>query len=122
MKSSLRLRLFTLLAATIACAGLPGCLAVHQTDTTISGTKIPPATFAQIEPGKSKEFVVGLLGEPSVKVKMDGGGELWKWRYSETHKDNSGLIFVFMSKNETKVEKTCCVEFTEGVVTKVWSE
>jgi outer membrane protein assembly factor BamE (lipoprotein component of BamABCDE complex) len=122
MKSSLSLRFFTLLAATIACAGLPGCLVVHQTDTTISGTKISPATFAQIEPGKSMAFVVGLLGEPSIKVKMDGGGELWKWRYSETRKDNSGLIFVFISKDETKTEKTCCVEFTEGVVTKVWSE
>ena len=122
MKSSFRLRLFALLAATIACAGLPGCLVVHQSDTTISGTKIPAATFAQIEPGKSKAFVVGLLGEPSIKVKMDGGGELWKWRYSETHKDNSGFIFVFMNKDETKMEKTCCVEFTEDVVTKVWSE
>jgi outer membrane protein assembly factor BamE (lipoprotein component of BamABCDE complex) len=122
MKPTLRLGLCTLLVATIACAGLPGCLVVRDNGTTISGTKIPPATFAQIEPGKSKAFVAGLLGEPSIKVKMDGGGELWKWRYSETHKDSSGLIFVFMSKNETKMEKTCCVEFTEDVVTKVWSE
>jgi outer membrane protein assembly factor BamE (lipoprotein component of BamABCDE complex) len=122
MKSFLRLRLLMLLAATIACAGLPGCLAVRDNSTTISGTKILPATFAQIEPGKSKEFVLGLLGEPSIKVKKDDGVELWKWRYSETHKNNSGFIFVFISKDETKVEKTCCVEFTEGVVTKVWSE
>lgn len=122
MKPTPRLLRCILLAATMACAGLPGCLVVRDNGTVTSGTKIAPATFAQIEPGKPKAFVVGLLGEPSVKVKMDGGGELWKWCYSETHKDNSGLIFVFISKNETKMEKTCCVEFTADVVTKAWSE
>lgn len=122
MKATLRLHLLPLAVAAVACAGTPGCLVVRQNETTISGTKIAPAAFAQVEPGKSKAFVVGLLGEPSVKVKRDSGGELWKWRYSETHQDNSGLIFVFMNRSQTKVESTCCVEFTEDVVTKVWTE
>jgi outer membrane protein assembly factor BamE (lipoprotein component of BamABCDE complex) len=122
MKASLRLRCGALLAATIVCAGLPACLVVHDNATTVSGQKISPDTFAQVVPGKSQAFVLGLLGEPSAKVKLDGGGERWKWRYSETKKTSSGFIFVFINKDETRFEKTCCVEFADGVVTRAWSE
>ncbi len=122
MKSILRLRRGATLAALLACAAFSACVVVHDNTTTASGTKVAPDAFAQIGPGKSQAFVAGLLGEPSTKVKTDGGGERWKWRYVETKKTTSGFIFVFMNKEETKVEQTYCVEFADGVVTRTWKE
>ncbi len=110
------------LAALFACAGLTGCVVVSSHTTTTSGHKIDADTFAQIEPGKSKEFVISLLGQPSEKSRKDDESDIWRWRYSENQHSASGFIVLFASNTDNRTQQTRCVEFKNGVVTRVWTE
>lgn len=111
-----------ILATTLVGAGLAGCVAVADNHTTTTGHQIDPAAFAQVEPGKSKEFVVGLLGEPSEKVNNDDGTETWRWRYTEERRSMSGFIVLFAATNENRTVQTRFVQFKGGLVTRAWTE
>jgi len=110
------------LAAVIACAGLAGCVVMTGKDATTNGRKIDDATFAQVVPGKTKDFVEGLLGEPSERIPREDGTVQWRWRYSERHDSNTGFIFLFASHNSTTVTQVRFVEFKDGVVTRDGTE
>jgi outer membrane protein assembly factor BamE (lipoprotein component of BamABCDE complex) len=121
VKSPRCLRLVALLAAVVIAGGLPGCVIMHTTSTAISGKNIAPNVFAQIVPGKSKAFVVGMLGEPTERIKEDADSDLWKWRYSEKHETTNAFIFFPLHQNNS-VEQTHFVEFKDGVVVRAWAE
>lgn len=110
------------LAAVLVCVGFSGCVVVSDNHNTTTGQKIDASTFAQIEPGKSKEFVVNLLGEPSEKYTNDDGTERWTWRYSETHRSTSGFIVLFASTSDNTIRQTRNVQFKGGYVTRTWSD
>lgn len=110
------------LSALLACTGLTGCVVMSDNHTTTSGHKIDASVFAQVEPGKSKEFVVNLLGEPSEKYNNDDGTERWTWRYSETHRSASGFIVLFASSSDTTTKQARNVQFKGGVVTRAWTD
>ncbi len=112
----------TLLAALIAGSALSGCVVDAHDSTTVSGQDISPATFAQIQSGQAPDFVANLLGQPMEKTATDGGSEIWRWHYTETHKNNNSVIFVVSSHDEKTVSKTHCVQFKDGAVVRAWIE
>ncbi len=113
---------FLMLATVIVCAGLAGCVVMNGKDTTTSGRKIDDATFAQVVPGKTKDFVEALLGEPSEKKTKEDGTVQWRWRYSERHDSNTGFIVLFASHSSSTMTQNRYVEFKDGVVTREWTE
>jgi hypothetical protein len=129
---------FTLwLAAFLLGAGLPGCVAVSTNDSQVkaeistepeaadktdSGPSALRARFKQVEPGQSKDFILGLLGEPKEKIPEDGGAELWKYPYREGHGSFDSFIFLYANAQTTTLEKNHYIEFKDSVVTKTWNE
>ncbi len=110
------------MAAAIACVSLAGCVIVTDSNTTTSGRKIDASVFDQVELGKSKDFVLNLLGEPSEKRKLDNGAEQWTWRYTVRHESSGGFIVLLASHTSNTTTQTHIVEFKDGVVTRVATE
>ncbi len=119
---SAALRRVLVLAAALACASLTGCVIVTNSDTTTTGRKIDASVFDQVQLGKSKDFVVNLLGEPTEKRMLDGGVEQWRWRYTERHESDGAFIVLFASHKADTSTQTRVVEFKDGVVTRVTTE
>jgi outer membrane protein assembly factor BamE (lipoprotein component of BamABCDE complex) len=119
-------RCFRILSLSSICLlgfGLTGCIATSTSDTKISGKAIPDDVFVQIQPGKAKDFVTSLLGEPSKKITGDNGSEVWKWDYSETKMSEHSFIILFAGVNKTTTSQITVVEFDkDGKVTKASRE
>ncbi len=110
-----------LLATAIALAPfLSGCLIGSHSRTELVGRHVPAATLAQIQPGCTKEFVLALAGEPTVRTTVDPRTELWKWSGVERVDSRGHVIFLISSENRTETERTTFVEFRDGVVTRAW--
>jgi outer membrane protein assembly factor BamE (lipoprotein component of BamABCDE complex) len=99
---------------------LGGCLVSSSSKSKVSGNFVPPATFDQIEPGKTTAaWVKATLGEPSSRDTADGA-EVWKYNYTE-EKDSSGAIFLLFAGSDKKEHQHIAyVEIKDGVVTKKW--
>ena len=97
-----------------------GCLITHESETTHKGTSVAPATFAQIQPGKTTiGWVQATLGEPSSRTNTDGD-IVWKYIYTE-HTDSSGAIFlIFGGSTSNEKSETTFIEFKDGIVTNKW--
>jgi len=122
MKFLRRKRLFIWLAAIIAVAGLTGCLSTNESFSDTAGANPRRLEFDGIKTGQSKDFILGLLGEPKEKITEDDGGELWRWPYLDRNTATNGFIFLYLNSNQTTVEKNRYVEFKNGIVAKTWSE
>jgi outer membrane protein assembly factor BamE (lipoprotein component of BamABCDE complex) len=119
---SMTLRLPVFIAALAVAALAPSCLIGSSSHTKVSGRDFGPDTLNQVQPGKSKSYVIALLGDPTDKIQVDGGTDIWKWRYTE-HRDSSGsVIFLVSSDSETETRHTTYVEFNNGAVVKAWRD
>lgn len=104
-----------------AAAALPGCLISSQSHETQSGTYVSEATFNQIQPGvTTRQWVLGTLGEPSLKTTLESGEELWKWSYCKTKQSSGSLLFVFGGSSTSSTLGAAYVQFKDGLVTKSW--
>ncbi len=115
-------RKILLLAAVLPIAALSGCLIGGHSKTEVTGTKVGAETIAQIQPGKSKTYVLALLGEPTVKLDVGNNNELWKWSYTEHRTSSGSLLFIFGSTSEKESTSICYVEFTHEIVTRAWRD
>jgi len=123
MKSLRCFHILTLCATCLLGLGLAGCIATNNTNTRTTGKIIPDDVFAQIQPGKTKDFVISVLSQPSQKITEEGGSEVWKWNYTEAKMSEKSFIVLFESTNSTTSKQTTVVEFNrDGVVTKVSRE
>jgi outer membrane protein assembly factor BamE (lipoprotein component of BamABCDE complex) len=122
MKFSRYFRLLPLVTASLLVLGLAGCIATNSSNTNIAGKAVSADVFDQIQPGKTKDFVVGLLGEPSKKITEDNGSEVWRWNCIETKITERTFIILFVAVDRTNTTQTTAVEFKDGVVTKAWRE
>lgn len=109
-------------AAALAGGLLAACIVNVDSHRERSGRYVSSATLAQVEPGRSQDYVVALLGEPNTRTKIDGGTEIWKWTYTETKRSEGSLIFVFSGDETERIEGATYVEFENGVVRKTWQD
>jgi len=108
-------------ALALAAAALPGCLINSSNNEHYSGTYVSEATFNRIEPGTTtKQWVLGTLGEPSVKTNLEDGSELWKWQYSKTKQSSGSVLFIFGGSSSSETGGAAYVQMRDGIVTKAW--
>jgi outer membrane protein assembly factor BamE (lipoprotein component of BamABCDE complex) len=119
---SLLLRLSTVLAAVALVPLCQGCLIGSSNRTQVTGRDFGPETLSQIQPGKNKEYVIALLGEPTDKSHLDDGTDIWKWRYTESRNSSGSVIFLVASDSKTETSRTTYVEFFDGRVVKAWRD
>ncbi|RMH04728.1 MAG: outer membrane protein assembly factor BamE [Planctomycetota bacterium] len=101
----------------------PACVIAADSSSSISGTYVSQTTLDQIEPGKDREYVRALLGEPDITTRLDDGSEIWKWHYVEKKRSHGHLIFVFDSDSNREIRHTAFVEFgPDGKVVKAWRD
>ena len=113
-----KLVLPTLLLAAL----LPGCLITSNGNTSHSGQHISGETFDQVQQGTSVGFVLATFGEPTSRTKLEDGGEIWRWRYTETRSSSGTVILLLSSSNRTEKQHNTFVEFRDGVVVKTWRD
>jgi outer membrane protein assembly factor BamE (lipoprotein component of BamABCDE complex) len=108
------------IAAILPLLTMTGCLISSTSNVTHTGVSVSDASWAQIVPGKSADFVTAVLGEPTSKQKLDDGTEIWKWTYTE-RTDSSGAVFLIFGGTSTQENShTAFVELKDGVVTNHW--
>jgi outer membrane protein assembly factor BamE (lipoprotein component of BamABCDE complex) len=116
------LRIILLFTASMLGLGLAGCIATNSSNTNIAGRTVSDDVFTQIQPGKSRDFVLSLLGEPTKKIAEENGSEIWEWNYVETKITERTFIILFVAVDRTNTTQMTTVEFKDGVVTKAWRE
>lgn len=110
------------LAAVTLCLALAGCIVHVGSRTERTGRYVGVETLAQVQPGKSRDYALALLGEPSSKTAVEGGTEIWKWEYTESKSRESGVLLVFHGNDRSASEGAVYVELKDGVVVKAWRD
>jgi outer membrane protein assembly factor BamE (lipoprotein component of BamABCDE complex) len=114
-------RTLVVCALISSAATLPGCLISSHSDESLSGTYVSEPTFNRIEPGvTTRQWVLGSLGEPTLKTKLEDGGELWKWQYSKTKQSSGAVLFLFGGSSKSSTTGAAYVQFKDDVVTRSW--
>ena len=101
---------------------LSGCIVSSNGRSSQSGQYVSPKTFEQIEVGKSKDFVLAVLGPPTSRSSLEDGEEVWRWRYTETRDSSRQILFLLNTSNKDEVEHNTFVAFKDGVVTNSWRD
>jgi len=122
MKFNQGFRIAAFFAASLLGLSLGGCFATNSTNTNIAGKAIPDEVFAQIQPGKTKDFVIDLLGNPTLKTTEDNGREVWRWNYDETKTAEKTFMIFYVAVDRTHTIQTEAVAFKDGVVVRTWRE
>jgi outer membrane protein assembly factor BamE (lipoprotein component of BamABCDE complex) len=108
--------------ASLVALELGSCVINTGSHREISGRYIGDQTFEQISPGKNKEFVLAVLGEPSSKTPLSDGTEIWKWVYKQKNKSSGSFLFVFNGDSTTETETATFVQFKNEVVSQSWRD
>src|SRR5262245_11562636 len=111
-----------LLAFLVLACSLPGCVIDSSSRSENSGKHVGPETLEQLQPGRSQEFVLGLLGDPTTRSSAGEKTEIWKWEYRRREHHDGSLIFVLDSHKTTEVRSTTYVLFEEGKLAKAWQD
>jgi outer membrane protein assembly factor BamE (lipoprotein component of BamABCDE complex) len=98
------------------------CIINTGSHTKRTGSYISQQTFEQVAPGKKKEFVVAVLGEPSTKTTLSDGTEIWKWMFRQKETRSGTVLFVFSGDDTTETETSTYVLFKDDVVTQAWRD
>jgi len=114
-------RLPLLVAVVLPCF-LASCIIHARSSSDRSGHYVGEQTLAQIEAGRSQDYVLGLLGEPTSRTSVEGGIEIWKWAYSESKTSRSGVFLIFSGRTTTSSQGAVYVEFKDSVVVKSWRD
>jgi len=109
-------------ALSLVAFGLCGCIINTGSHSEQSGKYVSQQSFEQISPGKSKEFVLAVLGEPTSKTPLSDGTEIWKWRYRQTKKSSGSVLFVFNGDTTTETDTATYVVFKGDVVSQTWRD
>lgn len=111
------------IVAVLASTLLPACFVIHaDSHLRTTGRAVSAETLSRIEPGRDREFVLALIGEPTSRTALEGGVEIWKWVYEEKRTRSSGLLLVVDSDETTERTGTTYVELRDGVVVKAWQD
>lgn len=113
-----------LVLCLLGALSLSGCIE-GRADVTY-GPKGPPAghsTLKQIKTGQtSKEWLLGVLGEPSTQAHTPEGIEVLTYEYTKKV-DSDVEVFLFLDMKDKREERTVYVfELENGIVTNYWKE
>jgi outer membrane protein assembly factor BamE (lipoprotein component of BamABCDE complex) len=108
----------------LAFVAMSGCISSHS-DVTYGpeGPAVRAGTFHQVKVGQtSREWLLGVFGEPTRTAKTPDGAEVMTYVYSK--KVSSNFSFSpFLDLDGTKEHRTTYYfELRDGVVSKCWSE
>jgi outer membrane protein assembly factor BamE (lipoprotein component of BamABCDE complex) len=109
-------------AAVLIALGTASCVINTGSHSDTSGKFIGQQTLDQITPGKSKDFVLAVLGEPTTRTPLSDGTEIWKWIYRQKQKKSGSLLFMFNQDTCTEVESQTFVQFKDEVVNQAWRD
>lgn len=121
-----------------ACAAgmlfLSGCLINGSSQENLTGIRISQSSLSQIEVGTTtSEWVEAAFGHPTsrqVVTRNDAVNkdvpqhmvEIWRYEWSRSV-SSSGEVFLLLSSYNSKVDSTTVfLEFTDGIVTRYWTE
>jgi len=112
----------TLLGCLLLCACLSACVIDTSSRSEHTGRQVGPQTLEQLQPGRTQEFVLALLGDPTTRSSAGGGTEVWKWEYTCREHHSGSLIFVIDSDKTTEVRRTTYALFEGGQIVKAWQD
>lgn len=115
-------RILSLALAILASTTQSSCILNANSRTKVTGRYVSAETLRQIEPGKTQEYVIALLGDPTTRTKLADGVEIWKWQYTENRSSSGSFIFVFDSSESRETTNATYVEFKDVLVTKAWRD
>ncbi len=115
------MRIITVLLSMVLMMGSSGCLFGGHSKVHREGNYVAATTLGQIQPGKTdRAWVQAVIGEPTERVIVQPGHEIWKYAYSET-KDSSGYVFLIFGASDKKVtDSNVFIEFEGQIVTRTW--
>jgi len=111
-----------LLGVLVLACCLPGCVIDTSSRSENSGRRVGRETLEQLQPGRSQEFVLALLGDPNTRSSAGEKTEIWKWEYRSREHHDGSLIFVLDSHKTTEVRSTTYVLFEDGKLAKAWQD
>lgn len=118
----MRTKLIPILAAALLLF-LPSCLFGSEKNSKHTGNYVSQETLNKIEAGAEREYVLGLIGEPTTKVNLADGGQIWKWQYKIVSTSKGWVVFILSKESTETSSGTAYVEFDpDGKVTKTWRE
>jgi outer membrane protein assembly factor BamE (lipoprotein component of BamABCDE complex) len=109
-------------ASLLLCACLAGCIIDTTSRSERSGRQIGRETLEQVQPGRTQEFVLALLGDPTSRSSAGDKTEVWKWEYRCREHRSGSLIFVIDSDKTTEVRSTTYVLFEDAKVSRAWQD
>ncbi|MFQ5504960.1 MAG: outer membrane protein assembly factor BamE [Planctomycetota bacterium] len=102
---------------------LASCLIDSSSTTNVDGRYVSDETLSRIEPGRSKDFVLALLGPASEIVDAEQeGSEIWRYSYRRETRRSGGFIFLFSTSKRVESSGTVYVEFKDGKVVESWRD
>lgn len=112
----------TCVAPLLLCACLSACVIDTSSRSEHTGREIGPETLEQLQPGRTQEFVLALLGDPTTRSSAGDKTEVWKWEYTRREHRSGSLIFVIDSDNTSEIRRTTYALFEDGKLVKSWQD
>jgi outer membrane protein assembly factor BamE (lipoprotein component of BamABCDE complex) len=109
----------------LACAStLAGCVIVNaDSHTRYEGRYVSDETLARIQPGASQEYVIALIGEPSLRTDLSDGSSIWKWAYSKKVTSQNHVLLLFSGDSSKESQGAVYVDFgPDHLVRRNWRD
>jgi outer membrane protein assembly factor BamE (lipoprotein component of BamABCDE complex) len=111
-----------ILGCLLLCPLLGSCIIDSTSRSEHSGRHIGRETLEQLQPGRTQEFVLALLGDPATRSGAGDKLEVWTWVYSTREQRSGSLIFVLDSDTSSEVRSTTYALFEDGKLVKAWQD
>jgi len=114
----------TILLCAVFGFALTGCIS-GRSDVRYGpkGPAVGTETLRQIQVGStSKEWVLGMLGEPTSQTQTPEGTEILRYVYTKMV-DSDFSAFLLLNFDDKREDRTVLYfEITDGIVTRYWRE
>ncbi len=119
----MKLHIASFFALALAGFFVSGCVVARSTSIEESGRKIGESTLSQLENQvTTQDWVRAVLGEPTKRESVSEATEVWVYEYTLKKEKSTGVIVLLSSKDEKVESQSVYLEFTDGILTKHWTE
>lgn len=111
----------------LAVVPLAGCVVSGSRTITVEGRRVGVFSLEQIEIGETNvEWVQAAFGDPTSRESWTSEDssivEVWRYDWRRTEKSNGAILLLFAASERSVESESTYVEFTDGVVTRFWTE